>query len=106
MTAIGCATFWFVFYASYGLGFWYGVKLIIDEREACGGNGEQCDGGVRYDPSSLIKVIIHFQKRWKGLIINHFWIFRPIFDPLLQPLCRRHMLKLHLLLNLHVSTFF
>ena len=63
MTAIGCATFWFVFYASYGLGFWYGVKLIIDEREACGGNGEQCDGGVRYDPSSLIKVIIHFHKR-------------------------------------------
>ena len=58
MTALGCAAFWFVFYASYGLGFWYGVKLIIDEREACSGEeGEQCGGdGARYDPSSLIKV--------------------------------------------------
>ena len=58
MTALGCAAFWFVFYASYGLGFWYGVKLIIDEREACSGEGggEQCVDGARYDPSSLIKV--------------------------------------------------
>ena len=56
MTAVGCAAFWFVFYASYGLGFWYGVKLILDEREACGGGDEQCRSAVRYDPSSLIKV--------------------------------------------------
>ena len=62
MTAVGCAAFWFVFYSSYGLGFWYGVKLIIDEREACE-VGEQCVGGVRYDPSSLIKVK-QFYKRF------------------------------------------
>ena len=80
MTAVGCAAFWFVFYASYGLGFWYGVKLIIDEREAC---GEGCDGGARYDPSSLIKVnhVVHnFQMMriiWGCSSILGFWFLSP-----------------------------
>ena len=35
LVAIGGAIMWFIIYASYALAFWYGVKLIMDDRETC-----------------------------------------------------------------------
>ena len=35
LVAIGGAIMWFIIYASYALAFWYGVKLIMDDREGC-----------------------------------------------------------------------
>ena len=46
---------WLIIYASYALAFWYGVKLIMDDREKCFETVfEDCD--VRYDASSLLVV--------------------------------------------------
>ena len=46
---------WFIIYSSYALAFWYGVKLIMDDREACvDSKFEECN--TRYDPSSLLIV--------------------------------------------------
>ena len=40
---------------SYALAFWYGVKLIMDDREACCKSGfTECN--TRYDASSLLIV--------------------------------------------------
>ena len=40
---------------SYALAFWYGVKLIMDDREACCNSGfTECN--TRYDASSLLIV--------------------------------------------------
>ena len=44
-----------IIYSSYALAFWYGVKLIMDDREKCFDSVfEDCD--VRYDASSLLVV--------------------------------------------------
>ncbi|GAB6020134.1 hypothetical protein CHUAL_002862 [Chamberlinius hualienensis] len=32
-TALGASTLWFVIFASYALAFWYGVKLIVTEKD-------------------------------------------------------------------------
>merc|ERR1719233_1108093 len=51
-----------IMYAVYGLGFWYGVKCIMDDREsdeckACGGLDFECyDNCQRYNPKSLLVV--------------------------------------------------
>lgn len=47
MTAIGGSTFYFMIYASYAIAFWYGVKLIIEERGL---------PDPEYDPSTMIIV--------------------------------------------------
>ena len=47
------------FVYSYALAFWYGVKLIMDDRAYCIEDIKQCH--IRYDPSSLLigkKIII------------------------------------------------
>jgi hypothetical protein len=36
------------------LAFWYGVKLIMDDRESCLADLKNCH--IRYDPSSLLIV--------------------------------------------------
>ena len=55
LTGVGGGLMWFIIYASYALAFWYGVKLIMDDREACLTSLlENCN--VRYDPSSLLIV--------------------------------------------------
>ncbi len=49
---------WLIIYASYALAFWYGVKLIMDDREKCFedilNGAKECD--IRYDSSGLIIV--------------------------------------------------
>ena len=32
LTAVGAGVMWFIIYSSYALAFWYGVKLIMDDR--------------------------------------------------------------------------
>ena len=44
----------FIIYASYALAFWYGVKLIMDDRDACDEDPSDCN--PRYTPSSLLIV--------------------------------------------------
>merc|ERR1711892_975761 len=51
-----------IMYAVYGLGFWYGVKCIMDDREseecqACGGLDFKCyEDCQRYSPKALLVV--------------------------------------------------
>lgn len=52
MTGIGGGLMWLIVYASYALAFWYGVKLIMDDREGC--TTLDCD--IKYEPSDLIVV--------------------------------------------------
>ncbi|KAK9877123.1 hypothetical protein WA026_016869 [Henosepilachna vigintioctopunctata] len=47
MSAIGFGLLWFVIYASYALAFWYGVKLIIEERN---------DPDPTYTPGNMITI--------------------------------------------------
>ena len=54
LTGVGGGLMWFIIYSSYALAFWYGVKLIMDDREACLNDLTSCE--VRYDPSSLLIV--------------------------------------------------
>ena len=54
LTGVGGGLMWFIIYASYALAFWYGVKLIMDDRETCLKDLNSCH--VRYDPSSLLIV--------------------------------------------------
>ena len=35
IVAVGAGFMWFIIYASYALAFWYGVKLIMDDRDLC-----------------------------------------------------------------------
>ena len=44
----------FTIYASYALAFWYGVKLIMDDRESCEDDPSDCS--PRYTASSLLIV--------------------------------------------------
>ena len=41
-------------FASYGLAFWYGIKLIMDDAESCIEGPENCK--ILYDPKSLLVV--------------------------------------------------
>ena len=52
--AIGAGVMWFIIYGSYALAFWYGVKLIMDDREVCEEDPENCY--ARYTPASLLIV--------------------------------------------------
>jgi hypothetical protein len=52
MTGVGGGVTWLIIYASYSLAFYYGSKLIINDREKCGFDMD-C---YRYDPSSLLIV--------------------------------------------------
>ena len=54
LVALGAGVMWFIIYGSYGLAFWYGVKLIMDDREACTVDPEDCN--ARYTPASLLIV--------------------------------------------------
>lgn len=54
LTGMGGGLMWFIIYSSYALAFWYGVKLIMDDREACLEDLSTCY--VRYDASSLLVV--------------------------------------------------
>ena len=77
LVAVGGAFMWLVIYGTYALAFWYGVKLIMDDRESClislkecldenlteetfddAQNCETCQSG--FDPASLLVVTIIF----------------------------------------------
>ena len=55
LTGVGGGLMWLIIYASYALAFWYGVKLIMDDREQCYETLFQ-DCPRRYDPSTLLIV--------------------------------------------------
>lgn len=50
-SGIGFGLLWFFIYASYALAFWYGVKLILEERHLP-------DDKVTYDAATMVTVII------------------------------------------------
>ena len=54
LTGVGGGLMWFIIYSSYALAFWYGVKLIMDDRETCVEQPEDCF--ARYTPASLLIV--------------------------------------------------
>ena len=54
LVAIGAGVMWFIIYGSYALAFWYGVKLIMDDREVCEEDPDNCY--ARYTPASLLIV--------------------------------------------------
>ena len=54
LVAVGAGVMWFIIYGSYALAFWYGVKLIMDDRESCVEDPEDCY--ARYTPASLLIV--------------------------------------------------
>ena len=47
---------WCIIFSSYGLAFWYGVHLIMDDRQACLDDVGRCL--VRYDSASLLVVFL------------------------------------------------
>lgn len=49
LSGIGFAFLWFFIYASYALAFWYGVKLILEDRDLP--LDEQT-----YDPGNMVTV--------------------------------------------------
>ena len=54
LTGVGGGLMWLIIYSSYAIAFWYGVKLIMDDREKCLENLEDCT--VRFDASTLLIV--------------------------------------------------
>jgi len=54
IVGVGAGLMWFIIYGSYALAFWYGVKLIMDDREICVNDPENC--AARYTPASLLIV--------------------------------------------------
>ena len=57
MAGLGAALLWLIVYSSYGLAFWYGIRLVMDDREKC----EQWDDPdeecyVHYDSDKLLVV--------------------------------------------------
>ena len=54
LVSLGAGLMWFIIYGSYALAFWYGVKLIMDDREECTADPEHCT--ARYTPASLLIV--------------------------------------------------
>ena len=54
LVAVGAGLMWFIIYGSYALAFWYGVKLIMDDREVCIEDPDNCL--ARYTPASLLIV--------------------------------------------------
>ena len=44
LVAVGGAIMWLVIYGTYALAFWYGVKLIMDDREGCLFSLKECLG--------------------------------------------------------------
>ena len=58
LVGVGAGLMWFIIYGSYALAFWYGVKLIMDDREICINEPENCT--ARYTPASLLIVSIYF----------------------------------------------
>lgn len=65
-SGIGFGLLWFFIYASYALAFWYGVKLILDERHL---PADQ----MTYDPATMVTVNIIScnllrMKNWKRFL--------------------------------------
>ena len=57
LVAVGAGLMWFIIYGSYALAFWYGVKLIMDDRVLCLEDPDACL--ARYTPASLLIVSSH-----------------------------------------------
>lgn len=55
-TASAAGVMWFNIYASIALAFWYGVKLILEERHLL-------EGEIIYTTSVMIAVIMSIHKR-------------------------------------------
>ena len=58
LTGASGGMFWALIFFSYALAFWYGIKVIMDDREYCFEHPDDCH--IRYDPGSLIVV----RTRW------------------------------------------
>ena len=54
LTGVSGGIVWFLIFASYALAFWYGIKLVMDDREDCFKDPENCH--MRYDPKSMLIV--------------------------------------------------
>ena len=81
LVAVGAGVMWFIIYGSYALAFWcgdkiinisihthlhicrYGVKLIMDDREVCVEDPENCV--ARYTPASLLIVSCCKRHYWR-----------------------------------------
>ena len=61
IVGVGAGLMWFIIYGSYALAFWYGVKLIMDDREICVNDPENC--AARYTPASLLIVSYHLKSK-------------------------------------------
>ena len=67
LVAVGAGLMWFIIYGSYALAFWYGVKLIMDDRVLCLEDPDACL--ARYTPASLLIVSSHSIRIWRD---DHF----------------------------------
>ena len=67
----GAGVMWLLIYGSYALAFWYGVKLIMDDREACILEPLTCS--ARYTPATLL--IVSLNSLWISLYSNAMQVF-------------------------------
>ena len=70
LTGIGGGLMWFIIYSSYALAFWYGVKLVMDDSEACiqafdllrnattNATMASPECNIRYEPKTMLVVRI------------------------------------------------
>ena len=56
LSGLGGGVMWCIIFSSYGLAFWYGVHLIMADRQACLDDVGRCL--VRYDSASLLVVFL------------------------------------------------
>lgn len=54
LTGVSGGLVWLIIFCSYALAFWYGVRLIMDDRKECLEDPENCN--PRYDPKSMLVV--------------------------------------------------
>ena len=70
LTGISGGLTWFLIFASYALAFWYGVKLVMDDSEACiqafdllrnattNATMASPECNIRYEPKTMLVVRI------------------------------------------------
>ena len=61
MTATGFGLLWFFIYGSYALAFWYGVKLVLEQKG---------DPDATYDPATMVTVRLPNYSKHYAYIVN------------------------------------